>query len=122
MGLALAAVRGAVPMTATAEQARSGIQSPAKSRPSPLQRRPFNYGAEAELFARQGSWRGIGYRRFASASRAIQYAVEELDARYLSGTIMQVDEERFDGHGIRLLYDALAYPLERPSPPAHNSS
>jgi hypothetical protein len=53
------------------------------------------------------------YTRFKSAAKAIKYAVEELPPELLIGSTLEVNEERFDGFGIRALYDSARYPLRR---------
>ena len=75
----------------------------------------FDYGAPAELFSRGGKGAGgaMQYRRFATGAEAIRYAIEELPAALLAGSIIQVDEDRFDATQIRELYDCPAYPLVR---------
>jgi len=39
--------------------------------------------------------------------------VEELAPELLIGSTLEVNEERFDGFGIRALYDSASYPLRR---------
>ncbi len=53
------------------------------------------------------------YTRFKSAAEAIKYAVEVLPPELLLGSTLEVNEERFDGFGIRALYDSTRYPLRR---------
>jgi hypothetical protein len=76
----------------------------------------FDYSAPAELFpgrAHNGRSGPVGYRRFGSAADAIRFAIEDLRAEFLAGAYLEVDEERFDRHGIRLLYESADYPLAR---------
>ena len=86
----------------------------------------FDYGTAAELFptrdevrqapSRSGRRRRsypVGYGRFARAAEAIRFAIEELPPELLVGAYLEVDEQRFDGDGIRRLYESDDYPLAR---------
>jgi hypothetical protein len=76
----------------------------------------FDYEAEAELFSarsRKSSRQASGYKRFDRAADAIRFAIEDLPPEQLLRAHLQVEESRFDGNGIRRLYDAAAYPLTR---------
>ncbi len=75
----------------------------------------FDYKAPADLFPARSTrgHRPVGYRRFATAAEAIRYAIEQMPLEYLSGTIMEIDDDRVNGAGIRLLYDSIDYPLGR---------
>jgi hypothetical protein len=84
----------------------------------------FDYASEAALLpsesvvephpsrGRRGQ-RPIGYGRFARAADAIRFAIEELPASLLPATHLEVDEKKFDGDGIRRLYESAEYPLAR---------
>jgi hypothetical protein len=77
---------------------------------------PFDYGAEAELFAgaaRPSRRQPVGYRRFASAAEALRFAIEELSPGALASAALEVGDERFDSRGMRQLYEAAGYPLVR---------
>jgi hypothetical protein len=85
----------------------------------------FDYAAEAELFPTGSEpdllpttgrrpWRQPdGYGRFARAADAIRFVIEELPPKLLLDTYLKVDEVRFDGDGIRRLYENPEYPLAR---------
>jgi hypothetical protein len=88
----------------------------------------FNYDLIAELFptrsdaetlpavARRGGRRPTGYGRFARAAYAVRFAIEELPADLLFETCLRVDEQIFDGDGIRKLYESDGYPFIRRTP------
>lgn len=76
----------------------------------------FDYGSPAELFVgnrRGGRRQRLGYRRFATAAEAIQFAVEDFPAMQALGAWMQVGDERYNWDDIRNLYDSGDYPLPR---------
>jgi hypothetical protein len=74
----------------------------------------FDYQASAELFPSRRYAKSLArYRRFNSAAEAIQYVIEEMPESWLNGTMLDVDGRRYEGNGIRALYDAADYPLAR---------
>jgi Arc/MetJ-type ribon-helix-helix transcriptional regulator len=84
----------------------------------------FDYSTEAELSATESEVAPIGagrhrmrqptgYGRFARAADAIRFAIEELQPELLLAAQLKVAEERFDGDGIRRLYESIEYPLAR---------
>lgn len=76
---------------------------------------PINYDALAELYPtrRYAKSQLAQYRRFDRAAEAIRYMIEEVPSRWLTGSYLEVEEERFEGSAIRALYDHAAYPLQR---------
>ncbi len=77
---------------------------------------PFDFTAPAELFPSRGRGergRPVSYKRFDTAADAIRFAIEDLEPVLLTGAILEVDEERFDGAAIRNLYASSEYPLKR---------
>ena len=85
----------------------------------------FDYGTAAEFFPTR-RWRSarsaFGYKRFPRAADAIRYVIEELPPDLLVGAFLEVDEERFDGKGIRALYDSADYPHKRAKSGAANKA
>ena len=76
----------------------------------------FDYSTAAELYSNKGRAfrrQPLGYRRFARAADAIRFAIEEMPAQLLVTACLEVDEVRFDGEGIRRLYENTDYPLAR---------
>ena len=85
----------------------------------------FDFTAQAQLFStktksellaakpRTRRREPVGYGRFARASDAVRFAIENLTPGLLRDTCLEVDAERFDGDGIRRLYESPDYPLAR---------
>jgi hypothetical protein len=76
----------------------------------------FDFTAPAEIFAsksRGASRRPMSYRRFPTGAEAVRYAMEALPAEVLFGTVMEVDDSRFDAGEIRSLYESADYPFRR---------
>lgn len=71
----------------------------------------FDFEAPAELFMVKR--KGITYRRFATASEAIRFAIEDFPAIRTLGVSMQVGDERYDGDDIQRLYHSSEYPNRR---------
>jgi hypothetical protein len=76
----------------------------------------FDYAAPAEVFAcrsRGSRPQPVSYRRFGSGAEAIRYVVEDLASAVMYGTVLEVNEQRFDAAEIKTLYQNDAYPLPR---------
>jgi hypothetical protein len=76
----------------------------------------FDYYAAAELFPtrrRPLGRQSFGYKRFAQASQAIRFAIEDMPPECLVGAFLEVDEQRYGGDDIRRLYQSSEYPLTR---------
>jgi hypothetical protein len=72
----------------------------------------FDYKAAAELFLGRnprGGTRIPKYMRFARSADAIRFAIEKLANEVLISTYLEVDEKRYDGKGIRQLYDEAGF-------------
>jgi hypothetical protein len=77
----------------------------------------FDYGAMAELYPsrRFAKSQTTQYRRFNTAAEAIRYVIEEMPAKWLVGSYLEVNEQRFEGAAIKALYESADYPLARES-------
>jgi hypothetical protein len=76
----------------------------------------FNYSASADLFSmksRNGRRQPLSYRHFASAAEAIRYAIEDIPAQFLIGTLLETDDSRYDSRQIHRLYESSRFPLAR---------
>ena len=75
----------------------------------------IDYGASAELYPsrRYAKSASQQYRRFKTAAEAIQFIMEDVPGSWLIGSFLEVDERRYDGDGIRALYESENYPLAR---------
>ncbi|TCL63214.1 hypothetical protein [Rhizobium sp. BK251] len=78
----------------------------------------FDYRAGAGLYPCKTIKRKsrLRYKRFDSAADALRFAIEDMPASLLRGSILEVEEARFDGVQMRKLYEAEAYPLTRRKP------
>lgn len=83
-----------------------------------------DYSTEAELSSAAGEVglfpapgrrmrQPTGYGRFARAADATRFAIEELPPEHLLVAQLKVAGRRFDGDGIRRLYESVKYPLAR---------
>ncbi|KGD86202.1 hypothetical protein [Rhizobium sp. YS-1r] len=75
----------------------------------------FDYNAGAGLYPCKTINRRsrLRYKRFDSAAEALRFAIEDMPASLLRGSVLEIDESRFDGMQMRKLYEAEAYPLTR---------
>ncbi len=74
----------------------------------------IDYSTPAEVYpTRRYAKAQARYRRFSTAAEAVRYAIEDMPGTWLIGTFLDVDGDRFDDKGIRALYDAPDYPLQR---------
>jgi hypothetical protein len=75
----------------------------------------FDYAASAELYPSKSFFksRQLQYRRFDTAAEAVRYVIEEMPKELLRGSLLEVEEARFESAQIRALYDAEDYPLDR---------
>lgn len=80
----------------------------------------FEFSCSAEVFIGKGRNKSrfpVGYKRFGTAAEAVRFAIEELPPAFLTGTVLEVREERFDNLQIRTLYERPDYPFaRRPEP------
>jgi hypothetical protein len=75
----------------------------------------IDYDAAADFYSGRASSRspGLHYRRFASAAEAVQFVAEEMPPALLKGSLLEVNEQRFEGAGILALYADQSFPLTR---------
>lgn len=74
-----------------------------------------DYAATADFYAGRTSRKsqGLNYRRFASVAEAVQFVAEEMTPAALKGSLLEVDEQRFEGADILALFTDRSYPLAR---------
>ena len=77
----------------------------------------FDYTDGAGVYAGKATRgrSGLRYRRFETAAEALRFAVEDMPGAQQRGSLLEVNEARFDHNQIRALYDAPDYPLSRRS-------
>lgn len=94
---------------------RSQRLSSATPVPDETNRFLFNYSNGAGFYPGRSRQRQSNhrYRRFETVAEALRFAIEVLPVALLRGSVMEVDEARFDGAQMQALYDADAYPLTR---------
>jgi hypothetical protein len=76
----------------------------------------FDYDILGEFYSRKTLGfkpTGLNYRRFETAAQALRFAIEELSSALLSGSVLEVDGERFGAKEMRTLYVSSHYPLRR---------
>lgn len=75
----------------------------------------FDYSASAGLYPCKTVKRTtrLRYQRFDSVAEALRFAIEDMPASLLRGSVLEVDEARYDGQQMQKLYEADAYPLPR---------
>lgn len=76
---------------------------------------PIDFTATADFYPGRVGHRSrqITYRRFDNAAEAIRFAIEDMPVALLRSSLMEVDEQRFEGGQIRQLYDSAAFPIPR---------
>jgi hypothetical protein len=71
----------------------------------------FDYREPAELFVGKGHGTARGrplvYKRFSTSAEALTYAVTMLDEVALSGSVLVIGDDRFEGAQIKDLYCAM---------------
>ena len=79
----------------------------------------FDYQVGAGFYPCRSRQKGSRYRycRFETAAEALRFAIEVLPAALLRGSVLEVDEARFDGDQMQRLYSADNYPLPRRQDP-----
>ncbi|WP_337271512.1 hypothetical protein [Oryzifoliimicrobium ureilyticus] len=75
----------------------------------------FDYTGGAGLYTgkSKAGTSGPRYRRFETAAEALRFAIEDMPQSQQRGSMLEIDEARFDQKQIRALYDAPGYPLSR---------
>lgn len=76
---------------------------------------PVDFSLPADFYPARsfGGKSSLRYRRFDSFAEAIRHAVEVAPPSALTGTVIECDEQRYQGEAIHVLYRSGAYPLSR---------
>ncbi len=72
----------------------------------------FDYDGPAEVYTQTGrSARNskVEYRRFDTGREAVRHVMEALAPDKLKSTVIETEDERYDGEAIRLLYGAAGF-------------
>ena len=81
-----------------------------------MQMEHFDFDAPAEVFIIvrvAGGSRRMTFLKFPSGAGAVKHVVEELDDHAQRGSIVEIEEARFDFAAVAQLYESPRYPLQR---------
>ena len=76
----------------------------------------FDFSAAAALLSYPDNRPPMCCLRFECAADAIRHAIEQLSAESLRGSVLEVDDQRYDAGVIQMLYASDDFPLARSHP------